>query len=658
MLKKNHSTIILSMMYIFGMIFNCSQAFAYGFSGYYLTLSSSGSQNIDVSSIGDKTAISADNINVTTDCRNGYNLTLSTSVDNNNLYLDGNSSNNATGTFFSPANGSTILKDSPNTWGYYYNDSSSVIPTSSNIFNPVPALGNAATLKTPLDSPSSTDIDDNFNVYYGVATSDSMSVGNYKMIPDVNNENSDGALVYQATLAESCIVYTGHYEPSSIFEGETITGTGIVADQSLYYGIDTPLTSNTFTAPSGYYFAGWNTEQDGTGESYLPGEEVADLTYPGDTYILYAQWTDCPPNNICYSNNTTDEVAGSMGNEPIAYSDTSIDLYAANFSRPGYGFAGWNTKANGKGISYGPNETIRFATRTYNTGGLKLYAIWIASKGNMQNWNKCSDMSIGDITALKDTRDNNVYTIAKLADGKCWMTENLRLANKDSNNNDINLSSDNTHNPSLPITNTWWYSSANDNDVKPTSNHLSVATDPTTTTWCSRGLSNCIDQSMLATNNTTQFTNNIASNYSVSSNVYSYGNYYNWYSATAGQGKFGSDYNSNYTALGDICPTGWHLPTGKDTTGDFSVLDIALGGTGTYQGTIEASNRWRTYPNNFVYSGGENSNRGSSGYYWSSSAYTSSSVYYMYLNISGNINPGIAGALKYGGQTVRCIAGT
>ena len=31
---------------------------------------------------------------------------------------------------------------------------------------------------------------------------------------------------------------------------------------------------------------------------------------------------------------------------------------------------------------------------------------------------------------LTDTRDNNTYTVSKLADGKCWMTQSLRIAGK------------------------------------------------------------------------------------------------------------------------------------------------------------------------------------------------------------------------------------
>jgi uncharacterized protein (TIGR02145 family) len=162
---------------------------------------------------------------------------------------------------------------------------------------------------------------------------------------------------------------------------------------------------------------------------------------------------------------------------------------------------------------------------------------------------------------------------------------------------------------------------------------------------------------MLATNNTTLFTNNTSSSYSTGSNVYSYGNYYNWYSATAGNGTYSI---SSGNVSGDICPVGWHLPTGKDASGDFGVLDVAMGGTGAYQSTAEASNRWRSYPNNFVYSGSVNGSsvgdRGSYGRYWSSSANNSGSALGLYVYSSG-VGPGANYSSKYYGRMVRCVAG-
>ena len=388
-------------------------------------------------------------------------------------------------------------------------------------------------------------------------------------------------------------------------------------------------------------------------------------TQPSDTYEGKVKYTlvhpaseeplqpqPAKPGKIVYHPNNS-SVVGTMGDQS-ARNNAEVELWAPNFKRTGYGFAGWNTEYDYSGTNYGPNQTIT-APADVQTNGLSLYAVWIKSAGTIQNWDGCSSLAQGSTTALTDERDGNTYAVAKLADGKCWTIENLRLADKDASNNDIELSSTNTHNPSLPLTNSWWYSSANDSDTKPTSNHLSASTDPTATAWCKTDSSNCDDQSMLATNNTANFTTNTSS--TQSSNIYSYGNYYNWYSATAGNGTYSK---SSGNVSGDICPAGWHLPTGKDASGDFGVLDVAMGGTGAYQSTAEASNRWRSYPNNFVYSGYAHGSsvgyRGSDGYYWSSSAYNSNLAYVLYF-YSSSVTPGTIKSNKYDGRVARCVSG-
>ena len=435
--------------------------------------------------------------------------------------------------------------------------------------------------------------------------------------------------------------------------------------------------------------------------AYIAKTQPAD-SYQGQViYTLVHPASEEPPHEvaceagkICYNTNTATAL-GEMGEQSLAVKDWSscntytdnaticvvdgqvidIDtlpdlpgqyvesatLRASNFKRDGYGFAGWNTAYDYSGTFYGPNQTIT-TPADVETNGLSLYAVWIKSAGTIQNWDGCSSLAQGATTALTDERDGNTYAIAKLADGKCWTIENLRLADKDASNNDIELSSTNTHNPSLPLNNSWYYN--NQQGTLTTSNHLSATSDPTSTdpdtAWCTASSSDCNDQSILATNNTILFTNNTSSSYSTGSNVYSYGNYYNWYSATAGHGKYGDSYGSGYTAPGDICPAGWHLPTGGSATAEFGALDVAMGGTGgDYQSTAEASNRWRSYPNNFVYSGGVGgpsvSDRGSYGFYWSSSASNSSLAYNLYLH-SSYVSPGTSNGSKYFGRVARCIS--
>ena len=342
-----------------------------------------------------------------------------------------------------------------------------------------------------------------------------------------------------------------------------------------------------------------------------------------------------------------------MADQDIA---SSVDLLPSNFSRTGYGFAGWSDKfdyaTNPEAKFYGPMETITLKTADY-TGtnpGLSLYAVWVKSQGNLQDSTKAASVcnslttapidgtaNLSSVSALTDQRDNNTYAIAKLADGKCWMIENLRLADKDSSNNDIELSATNTNNPSLPLTNIY------DATNPTTSNHLSASTNPTSTAWCTSNSAACYDQSMLYTGNTTERGTNPAT----SANTYSYGNYYNWYSATAGNGKYAN--GSGYTAPGDICPAGWTLPTSGSASMDFATLYSSLSSTVA---------NIRKYPNNFLYSGSVSGSsvgiRGSDGGYWSKSAgysyYAHSLVFYSNIVNPSNLND------KYNGFSVRCLA--
>ncbi|MBR2836876.1 hypothetical protein IKE79_00790, partial [Candidatus Saccharibacteria bacterium] len=143
------------------------------------------------------------------------------------------------------------------------------------------------------------------------------------------------------------------------------------------------------------------------------------------------------------------------------------------------------------------------------------------------------------------------YTVAKLADGKCWMVENLRL------DNTATLSPANTNVASdwTKLTNSINQSTG---AIESESNHL---TTPSTSGdyWCTTANSaNCYNQSRLANQNVASSVNSMTSK---NSNVYSYGNYYNWYSATAGYGTQ-EEGTQNKDMSGSICPNGWRLPTG------------------------------------------------------------------------------------------------
>ncbi|MBQ3353379.1 InlB B-repeat-containing protein, partial [Candidatus Saccharibacteria bacterium] len=90
----------------------------------------------------------------------------------------------------------------------------------------------------------------------------------------------------------------------------------------------------------------------------------------------------CANNKICYNANTNIK-EGTMGQQSGS-ANAGVVLMASNFSRDGYGFAGWNTKPDYSGTFYGPNETI--TTPADMSAGLPLYAVWVASSGSLQGW--------------------------------------------------------------------------------------------------------------------------------------------------------------------------------------------------------------------------------------------------------------------------------
>ena len=644
----------------FGLMSNINKA-----SAASISVTTSGPQEITIWGGGDNTVLSSDDVTVLTSCRSGYNFVISTSVNNNNLYLDGDINNNTDGTFFTPSDGLTPLSSSTNTWGYYFNEATA--PTKASIFNAVPALGNSAVIKAPLETPSDTDISDSFSIYYGVSVSSAMKSGTYKMIPDVNDGGNDGAIVYQATIADACMRYTVIFNPTDTYTGSAVTGTGTMASQSIYEGVATTLNSNTFTAPTGYEFVGWNTAQDGSGTTYANGASVTDLALAGENVTLYAMWSDCA-NGICYQQNGED-VVGTMGKQTVT-ADTAAPLFASNFSRTGYGFAGWSDvsdyETNQNAHFYGPMEDYT-ASASALVRGVKLYAVWVASAGSLQDADKVAELcgttttdniltkaptdgtaNLSSVSALTDQRDNQTYAIAKLADGKCWMIENLRLDNQYTVGNNqtdssvTNASLSQGYNPSF----IGLADPESDNFSDSTTANSLYSIDGSTASTIS-GSDQGYRFPRYNNNNTSQ---RAESTTNTNVNTYSYGNYYTWAAVIADTTHYTSgDHNTT-----SICPKGWHIPTGR-TSGEYYTLN-----TNANAGATNTSRGLRSYPTNFLYSGYFSTSSanymGSFGYYWSSTAGGASSSYFLFLH-SIVVDPGTGGNNKYYGYTARCVFG-
>ena len=251
-----------------------------------------------------------------------------------------------------------------------------------------------------------------------------------------------------------------------------------------------------------------------------------------------------------------------------------------------------------------------------------------------------NSMTQGQNYTLKDQRDEQVYTIAKLDDGKIWMTKNLNLAG-----GTILSSNDTDFEPSyvLPTTNGWTTTDNNSKLVMPASS-----------------------TSGFSTNNYASLYNSDSTACASNSPCYSY---YSWDTATMGSGRNVSVDNTD--ASYSICPKGWRLPNtynGVNNSASFRALIIAYGGSSTVQiygphtqptGTTIYNAIKPNTPPNFILAGNYNStsfnNVGISGHYWSSTSGSDNSIARS-LRIDSSSIYSATGNYRSFGFSVRCLA--
>lgn len=578
--------------------------------GYYLSTKTSGS--IDIFGQKQTTATDYSDINILTNCHAGYEVTMSSTVNNNNLYL--NSDDTSTYSI-NPITDDTPLNSTPNTWGYLLSNDTAYVPTASDHFHPVPTVSNPIALRTISGTATDSDINDKFRLHFGANLGFNLTAGNYRLIAD--ETQNPGSIVYQVTASPTCTTVPIEISYNQNLDGEggsetdpSIENFPTSADNHINIesaNLTTITLSDKTPTRDDYLFVEWNSHPDGTGTSYQPGETIVVGDNPAAGELIgentfYAIWTDgCAGGTICFEANgaeagTMDNLTGERG--------TTISLIAPNYSRTGYGFAGWNTKPDGTGINYGPQQNITIPT----SGGIILYANWVQSTGTLQTWTGADSMETGDIIALTDERDNQTYAVAKLEDGNVWFIENSRLDPSSAN---------------ITILNT----------NHPTSSFLENAPNSTSSnTQCKNTNAACINTIAYNTNNLNRNLNQSPTASDNASAWYSYGVLYNWHTATAGNGTY--DYtstsgpNADGTVPGDICPAGWHLPTGNN--GEYVTL------VNTIRGFANTDTKVRNYPYNFIRSGEyyntSSSERGIIGRYWSATASENAKAYRLGFN--------------------------
>ena len=191
-----------------------------------------------------------------------------------------------------------------------------------------------------------------------------------------------------ATEADGIAVYTDRMNVSNLASenGATVTlyavwtphtytvsyddngGTGSTAPSTHTYDETKTLTPSSFTR-TGYTFAGWATEADGTA-IYTDEDNVLNLASDdGATVTLYAVWTP-NPYTISYNANGG---TGSTASSRHTY-DEAKKLTANSFTRTGYTFAGWAASTAGEIVYRDEESVLNLASEDGAT--VTLYAVW------------------------------------------------------------------------------------------------------------------------------------------------------------------------------------------------------------------------------------------------------------------------------------------
>ena len=222
-----------------------------------------------------------------------------------------------------------------------------------------------------------------------------------------------------------------------------------------------------------------------------------------------------------------------------------------------------------------------------------------------------------------------------LSDGNVWMTKNMRL---DFSNLKSDISAQNTNNPTSTF-------------ISEAAAHPS-STEPSG--WCSTNGGTCVNKilfnaTFIGNTNRSSTQDRHWATYGVDhywEALDYYGAYYNWYTATAGNGVLTT---TSGDPSGSLCPKGWHLPTSTEI---YNSVDRAhfedyydapakfshageVGGTGSFYG-LETR-----------------------GYYWSSTAESRAYAYmlsFSVLSSSSDEQNGLIGtSAKYNGLPLRCV---
>ena len=211
---------------------------------------------------------------------------------------------------------------------------------------------------------------------------------------------------------------------------------------------------------------------------------------------------------------------------------------------------------------------------------------------------------------MYDIRDNKPYTVRKLADGNCWMTDNLAL--------ELTAGT----------------------PVEASLNTSATAYTFTPTSCGTNGA--CV----MNGNTLTPAPNG---NY-----------YYSWYAATAGTG---TPALVSADASASVCPVGWKLPSNYtiSSTKSFGSLTNSYrltsdGATSSTNYTAELEASPLSFARSGYYYSGSLHDSGTIGLYWTATSFNSTNIAYDFYYSTSFTIPQYSNDGRYYSPNVRCVA--
>ena len=317
-------------------------------------------------------------------------------------------------------------------------------------------------------------------------------------------------------------------------------------------------------------------------------------------------------------------------------------------------FLGWSEDPEATVPTYRNEGDVKARLEAVNGDTpVTLYAVYLQTDIEMQELTPSLCTAAG--TYVYDNRDNKIYLVRRLPDNRCWMLDNLALDLSDSNiQQGLSTTNTNADDHSLQCLISGEYNGSSCSSPYATARAANWSSSDSYTEPLVATSGQCDDNDDCANDPSLGY-------WSADSIVYptfgdgnhKIGIYYNYCAASAGSYCYAAgDGSSNATQ--DICPKGWHIPTGreyKDGTSEYWDLWAAyLSGVGRDYFRDGISVVYSGY-----FSGGVAMDLGWAGEWWSSTYANGSSMYY-----NGSKGSFAAYAQHYAdrsgeGATIRCV---